>query len=77
MHVPIKFPTDEQVIAEEVRRFRALTAEERMRSIRGLISAGELLMRRSPKAQFLRDYTAEQEAQYRKRVREFLSRHDR
>ncbi len=77
MNLPIQFPSDEEVITQEVRRFRALTAEERMRSIRGLLSAGALMMRRSPKAQFLRDYTNEQEAQYRERVREFLSRHER
>ena len=32
-----------------------------MRSIRGLFAAGGLMMRRSPKAAFLREYTLEQE----------------
>lgn len=47
MDLPIKFPSDADVIAEEAARFPALTPQERMRSIRGLLEAGALMMRQS------------------------------
>ena len=40
MNLPIRFPSDAEVITEEVSRFRALLAEDRLRSIRGLLSGG-------------------------------------
>jgi hypothetical protein len=43
MDRPIKFPSDAESIIEEVARFRALSPENRMRSIRGLIAAGALM----------------------------------
>ncbi len=73
--VPIKFPSEADVIVEEVARFRALSAEQRMGFIRGLLDAGSLMVRRSPKALFLRDYTLEQEDLARQAVKEFLARH--
>jgi hypothetical protein len=75
MNVPIKFPSDAEVIAEETARFRALSPECRLRSIRGLLAAGVLMMQRSPKAAFLREYTLEQENRARQAVKEFLARH--
>jgi len=75
MNLPVKFPSDEQVITEEVARFRALSAEGRLRSIRGLLAAGTLIMRQSPRAGFLRDYVQEQEKNGRQAVKEFLARH--
>jgi hypothetical protein len=75
MHVPIAFPSDAEVITKEVARFRALSAEQRMQSIRGLLAAGALMMRQSPKAAFLREYTREQERLARQAVKEFLARH--
>jgi hypothetical protein len=75
MNLPIMFPKDADVIAEEVARFRALSLEQRARSLRGLLAAGALVMRRSPKAAFLREYTQQQEDRARQAVREFLARH--
>ena len=75
MYLPIKFPSDAEVIAEDAARFRALAPERRLRSIRGLLAAGELMMRRSPKAEFLREYTLEQENQAQQAIKEFLTRH--
>ena len=40
MDLPIKFPSDAEVILEEVTRFRALSPENRVRSIGGLLTAG-------------------------------------
>ena len=75
MDLPIKFPSDAEVIAEEAARFRALSPESRVHSIRGLLAAGALMMRRSPKAAFLRHYTLEQENLALQAVKEFLARH--
>lgn len=75
MNLPIQFPSEAEVIAEEVARFRALPPEERVRSIRGLLAAGALMMRQSPKAAFLRAYTLEQEERARQAIKEFLTRH--
>jgi len=75
MVLPIKFPSDAQVIAEETARFRALSAEGRLRAIRGMLAAGSLIIRRSPRAAFLRDYVQEQEKCARQAVKEFLARH--
>jgi len=75
MDLPIKFPSDADVIAEEAARFRALTPQERMRSILGLLEAGALMIRRSPKAAFMREYTLQQEEFARQAVKEFIARH--
>jgi hypothetical protein len=77
MNLPLQLPSDVEVIAQEAARFRALSPEQRLRSIRGLLAAGALLMRRSPKAEFLRAYTLEQEERARQAVKEFLARHGR
>jgi len=75
MNLPIKFPSDADVIVEEVARFRALSPENRLRSIRELLAAGALMIRRSPRAAFLRAYTLEQENRARQAVKEFLKHH--
>ena len=75
MKLAIQFPSEVEVITEEVARFRALSPADRLRSIRGLLAAGALMMRISPKAAFLRDYTLEQENRTRQAVKEFLARH--
>ncbi|MSR60604.1 MAG: hypothetical protein EXS05_23680 [Planctomycetaceae bacterium] len=77
MDLPIKFSSDAQVIAEEVARFRALSPANRMQSIRGMLAAGALIMRHSPKAAFLRDYTQDQENRARQAVKDFIARHAR
>jgi hypothetical protein len=77
MKLPIRFPNDVSVITEEVARFRALSPEARLRSIRALLAAGALMMQRSPKAAFLREHTLEQENRARQAVKEFLARHAR
>ena len=77
MDLPIKFPSDAEVVAEEVARFRALSPAERLRSIRGLLAAGALMMRQSPRAAFLREYAREQEDRGRQAVKEFIARHVR
>jgi hypothetical protein len=75
MKVPIKFPSDAEVIIDEVARFRALSPADRVRLVRGMVTAGALMMRQSPKAAFLRDYALEQENRASQAVKEFLARH--
>jgi hypothetical protein len=75
MDLPIKFPDDAQVIAEEAARFRALSPAQRIEVIRGLLEAGALMIQRSPKAAFLRAYALEQERLGRQAVKEFIARH--
>lgn len=75
IELPVRFPSQEQVIAEEVARFRALSPEERIRSLRDLISSGAFMARLSPRADYLRIHADEQEEEARNAVREFLRRH--
>lgn len=75
MELPIKFPSDADVVAEEAARFRALSPASRLSAIRGMLSAGALLMRRSPKAEFMRQYALEQEELAQKAIKEFVARH--
>jgi hypothetical protein len=75
MNVPIRFPTDAEVIAEEAARFGVLSPADRVRSIRALVAAGALMMYRSPKAVFLRAYTEEQERLAQQAIKEFVARH--
>jgi hypothetical protein len=75
MKLPVTFPSDVEVITEEVTRFRALSPEARVQSIRGLLAAGALMMQRSPRAAFLHEYTQEQENGARQAIKEFIARH--
>jgi|HubBroStandDraft_5_1064220.scaffolds.fasta_scaffold793260_1 hypothetical protein len=75
MDLPIKFQNDADVIIEEVKRFRALSPEDRMRMIRGLLNAGELMLSRSPKAAFMRDQMLEEKNLARQAIKEFIARH--
>jgi hypothetical protein len=77
MNLPIRFPSDVEVITEEVARFRSLSAQDRLRSIRGLLAAGALMVRQSPKAKFLREYNLEQENHAKEAIRDFVRRHAR
>jgi len=63
------------VIAEEAARFRAMSPQDRMRALRGLLAAGFLTMLRSPKAVSAREYTLEQEELSRQAVKELMARH--
>lgn len=75
MELPIKFPSDADIIREEVARFRALSVEERHRSICGMLNSGQTLMRHSPVAQKLYQYSEEQENLKRKAIQEVLNRY--
>jgi hypothetical protein len=75
MDLPIKFPSESEVILEDVARFRALSPRDRMRAIQGLMADGAYLMNRSPKADWARQYAEEQKLLERRNIREFIERH--
>ncbi len=75
MDLPIKFPSETEVILEDVARFRALTPSERVQAIRSLFSAGARLMKISPKADWARQFHEEQKDLERRSIREFVEHH--
>lgn len=75
MEIPIKFPSDADVIAEEAARFRALSPRQRLNHIRGMLTAGWMMIERSPKSEFLRQFAADQEELGKQAVKEFIARH--
>lgn len=75
MDLPVKFPSETEVILEDVARSRRLTPEERVRSYRGFLASLSRIARRSPKAAWAAKYAEEQEALARANIREFLERH--
>jgi len=75
MDLPVKFPSETEVILEDVARFRALSPTERIRSFRGLLKACALIAARSPKAAWAGRHAEEQEILAQKNIREFLARH--
>jgi hypothetical protein len=75
MDLPVKFPSETEVILEDVARFRALSPGERIDSIRSLLAAGWYLMSISPKRDWARQYTEEQERLSQQNIREFFARH--
>jgi hypothetical protein len=75
MDLPIKFPSETEVILEDVARFRARTPSERVQMLLGLVKAADRIRRVSPKAAWAEQYTAEQEALARRKIQEFFARH--
>jgi hypothetical protein len=77
MDLPVKFPSEAEVILEDVARFRALSPGERIRSIRGLLADGAYLMSRSPKRDWIEQDSEEQRRLERRSIQEFIARHAR
>lgn len=75
VQTPLRFPAAAEVNAEEAARFRGLSAEERIASIRSLLSAGDLLIRRSTQKDFLESHRQSQEDLARRAIQEFVGRH--
>ena len=71
----LHFPTDAEVAAEESARFRASSPSERMRAIRSALTAGALLIARSPKRAFIEAYRQRQEDLSRDAIAGFVVRH--
>jgi hypothetical protein len=77
MDLPVKFPSETEVILEDVARFRALSPAERIRTIRGLLADAAFLMSRSAHAGWAEQYAEEQELLAQRNIREFIARHGR
>jgi hypothetical protein len=77
MDLPVKFPSETEVILEDVARFRALSPRERIQAIEGLLADGAYLMSISPKADWARQYAEEQKLLAQRNIREFIARHAR
>lgn len=75
MDLPVKFPSETEVILEDVARSREMTPEERVRVYRGFLASAARIARRSPKADWAATYAEEQEALARANILEFLERH--
>jgi hypothetical protein len=75
MDLPMKFPSETEVILEDVARFRALSPAERLQTIRGMLATGAHLMSISPKAAWARQYSEEQKNLAQRNIREFIARH--
>ncbi len=75
MDLPVKFPSETEVILDDVARFRALSAAERIRSLQDILKTGSMILSRSPKAAWAEQYSEAQELQARQTTREFIARH--
>lgn len=75
MKVPIRFPTDAEIIEDETARFRALTLDERTGSILGMVATGARMLGNSPKKDFAQLYASEQREASNNSIREFIRRH--
>jgi hypothetical protein len=75
MDLPVKFPSETEVILEDVARFRALTPREQFQAILSLLNAGDHIRRKSPKAAWAKQYAEEQEILAQREIREFFARH--
>jgi hypothetical protein len=74
MDLPVKFPSETEVILADVTSFRALSPAEQLGCFRGMVNAGELIMRNSPKASWLEEYSEEQERLAQRNIRQFIAR---
>ena len=77
MDLPVKFPSETEVILEDVARFRALTPERQIQSLQGLLRSGAHVRGISPKAAWAREYAESQELLAERNIREFIDRHGR
>jgi hypothetical protein len=75
MDLPMKFPSDSEVILEDVATFRALSPRDQIQAIRGLLNAGDHIRRISPTADWAKQYAEEQELLAQRNIREFIARH--
>jgi hypothetical protein len=75
MDLPVKFPSDTEVILEDVARFRALSPAERIRAIRGMLVTGAHLMKISLKSDWARRYAEEQQLLTQRSIQDFVAHH--
>ncbi len=75
MDLPIKFPDEADVIAEDAARFQALSNESRVRELNECFKTYWFLIRASGRAQQLVDFALEEERLSHVAIQEFAKRH--
>ena len=75
MDIPIKFPDEADVIAEDAARFQALPDERRVRELDECFKTYWFLINASGRAQQLVDFALEEERLSHLAVLEFAKRH--
>jgi hypothetical protein len=53
MDIGFKFPSETEVILEDAESFRALTPDQRLQYLQGMMTVGEQMLRNSPKAEWI------------------------
>lgn len=75
MNLPVRFPSETEVILEDVARFRALSAADRIRTIRNMLADGAFVMSKSANAGWAKRCFDEQEEVAQRNIRDFIVRH--
>jgi hypothetical protein len=75
MDLPVNFPSETDVILEDVARFRALSPAERLQTIRSILADGAFLISKSANCAWANQYSEEQELLAARNIRTFLARH--
>ena len=75
MNLPIKFPSSDEVLLEEVARFRALSPERRVAALGSMFQLYHFLAAASGRFQAVARVGEEEEARQRKAIEEFVARH--
>ena len=75
MQLPIKFPSDAEVIAEEAARFQELSPEERFRTLDELFRLYHFLMASSARPEALARLAREDEERGRAEIQDFVTHH--
>lgn len=75
MNIPIQFPDNAEIIAEEAARFRALSPEQRVRTFDEMFELYTYLTRSSDRPDALARVARDEEENERQAIREFAARH--
>ena len=75
MDLPIRFPDDADVIAEEAARFRALSDEDKVRALEECWRVYQFLIANSDRKTELRRLAEDDEELAHRAIQEFAARH--
>jgi len=75
VQLPIRFPSNAEVIAEEVARFRALSPENRLRALDEMFRLYHFLVAMSARPEALARLAQEDEERGRTAIEEFAAHH--
>jgi len=75
VNVPIKFPSNAEVIVEETVRFRALSPERRVQALGEMFRLYRFLASNAAQPKVVARFAQEEEERSRKAIEEFIARH--